>query len=117
MRLRRKFSGYKKRAIALRRDGNSYADIRAILGVAVPQSTLSEWLSDISMSAQEKEKLAFRLDEKLKIARARSIEVQQLARDKYREGIRQRVSNLPYFLKDKNIAKIALAMIYWCEGA
>ena len=31
--------------------------------------------------------------------------------------IKEKVSHLPSLLKNRDIAKVALAMLYWCEGA
>ncbi|HVN26746.1 MAG TPA: hypothetical protein VMT99_03820 [Candidatus Paceibacterota bacterium] len=116
MKLRQRFSEYKERAIALRREGNSYADIRAVLGVAIPRGTLSDWLSELELSDEERGKLAERLKKKLLIARAKSVISRRkigILRD---DEIRSRSSYLIDVAKNDDVAKISLAMIYWCEG-
>lgn len=117
MRLRKKFSEYKEQAIALRREGNSYADIRSAIGVNLPQSTLSEWLSNLTLSIDERVRLSQRQNEKLRIAREKASETHRLARQKRIEIIRCRVLHLSDLLQNKNIAKIVLAAMYWCEGS
>ena len=116
MRQRQRFSEYKERAIVLRRQGNSYADIRNIVGVPLPQSTLSEWLSGLELTEEERDKLAMRVEKKLKMAQAKSIEVRKALREGYLENIRHKIKYVPAALKNPKIAKIALAMLYWCEG-
>lgn len=48
----------KIRACDLRKKGKTYSEIRRILGIQVPQATLSYWLSDIVLHKKHKKRIA-----------------------------------------------------------
>lgn len=106
----------KKQAIALRRQGTSIVVIERTLRVA--RSTLSGWLKDVPLTSVQREKLTQGSLSGLTKARAASIKVK---RDQKRERIqlaaneaRQTLQQIP---ESANTLELALAMLYWGEGA
>ncbi|HVM77032.1 MAG TPA: hypothetical protein VMU07_02690, partial [Candidatus Paceibacterota bacterium] len=117
MKLRKKFSEYKERAIELRKEGNTYKDIRTSLNVPVSKSTLSTWFSDVLFSIEEKEKIAARCIERIRLGNKKALETKKIARDKYLQEIRKGLVPLGEYLNNSGVQKIVLIALYWCEGA
>lgn len=107
----------KKRVINLRKGGRTYSEILSILGVSIPKSTLSEWCKNVSLPLGFERRIRdynkFHLIKARKIALAKK----KIAREKYLNGIKKRNLHLSKLLKNKDIAKIALAMLYLGEGS
>lgn len=107
---------FKNRAIALRHEGKTYGDIRTILGVKIPKSTLSTWLSQTSLTDIEKKKMETRRRIKIHDGRMKALAVMRLQKAKKLQEMQNRYVHLKKLLEDGDIAKISLALLYWCEG-
>lgn len=114
---KRQYAKFKDAAIALRRQGRTYADIRNDLNLNISQGTLCLWLQHVPLSTEERRTLKDRADEKLAVAREKAMATNQNKRRMHLGQIKEKVAHLPDLLKKGDVAKIALAMLYWCEGA
>ncbi len=100
----------------LRRKGFSFLDIQNRLGIKIPKSTLSYWLKDIVLppAAQLKIKEAQRRG--LIKARRGAISEKNRKRASRLAGIENTYRDLPPLLARNDVAMIALALLYLCEG-
>src|SRR5258708_4648688 len=111
--MRSSYRLYREKAMSLRRKGKTYGEIRSILQAAIPKSTLSLWCGDILLSKVQSARIEKMVHNNA--GRARSI---RMSRHRtYLASISARVAHLGNVLRDKNVAKIALAMLYLGEGA
>jgi len=105
----------KEAAIELRKRGKSIRDIENILNA--PRSTLSGWLRDIELSAQQKNRLHNKWLNALAKARLKAVMVNRARQFKKIENIRQYakrfISNLAI---NKTIGKVIFATFYLAEG-
>lgn len=105
----------KTRACDLRKKGKTYSEIRRILGIQVPQATLSYWLSDIALRKKHKKRIA--LINSRNLANGREIRIKQrkelrkrdlcTLKDEFREPIRTLTIQQ---------RKLLLAIFYLGEG-
>jgi hypothetical protein len=107
----------KEKVIKLRRKSKTYLEIPKILKVPIPKSTLSYWCHNISLPLGYQRRIQdynkFNLDKARKIALA----INKIKRGKYLQLIANRNVHLKTALKNKDTAKIALAMLYLGEGS
>ncbi len=115
--MRSSFGTFKQRAVILRKAGKTYGEIRKIIGKEIPKSTLSLWLSKTHLSFVQRSKLNKSAEENMKRGRRIAFATKQLQREKYFEVIRKRIMHLRGVIRNKNVAKIALAMLYLGEGS
>lgn len=108
---------YKDRAIALRRAGKTYTEIQKLINPKLPSSTLSDWFKNSIFSPEEKERIAVNGKERIRNGYLKALVAQEAKRKIYFEEIRDRLGPLNNLLEDPHIAKLALLMLYWCEGA
>ena len=106
----------RKSVIALRAKGKTYREICTRLHLSIPQSTLSYWCKDITLNLQAKRRLQDRLETHLRDQRIIALQANLIRRNKYLYDVEQRVVHIGSNLKNKKIAKIILAALYWCEG-
>ncbi len=107
----------KTKIIALRKSGKTYTEIRKIVGVDLPKSTLSDWCSNILLSSKQRQRLECLSKRGMGKGRAIALAVNKRKREGYIQSVRDRVSHLLIKLKDRNVSKIALAMLYLGEGS
>lgn len=111
------YHGIKEKVRELRQAGKMYSEIRQILNLQLPKSTLCTWCKGIILDA----KAQARIDEKVKntLIESRIKAWASLAnkRKKYIENIFGTNKKLANKLKDNEVAKIALAMLYLGEGS
>lgn len=110
-------SEIRKQAESLRRDGKTYGEIRATLGLPIPKSTLSDWCKTIELSGLEQVRLEANKLRNEERGRFIAHAITRKHRQEYLASVQQRVAHLPELLKDKNVAKIALGMLYLGEGS
>ena len=107
----------KEKAIRLRKQGKTYLEIQRTLGVRISKSTLSYWCRNIPLPLGYQRKVReynkFNLNKARKIALA----VNKEKREKYLKSVAKRNVHLRGILKNRDVAKIALAMLYLGEGA
>ncbi|KKW42667.1 MAG: hypothetical protein UY92_C0004G0003 [Candidatus Magasanikbacteria bacterium GW2011_GWA2_56_11] len=107
----------KAKALQLRSEGKTFTEITQKLGVSLPRSTLSYWCSGVCLSSRGEERIGQLIRKQLKKARIRSVEVR---RQRQRETVAMLFTNnlhLGKILADRDVAKIALAMLYLGEGS
>lgn len=106
----------KPKAIRLRRSGKTYGEIQKALRKPIPKSTLSHWFRDIHLTELQQNRISRKALVSLQRAQAKARLVNKASRERYIQGVRDRVSHLPNELRRKDSAKIALAMLYLGEG-
>lgn len=107
----------REKAIALRKKGKTFSEINKILGIDIPQGTLSYWLKSINLSDKQKKRISVIVLKNIKRGRASALKVNKLRRQEYLDSVAKRVNHLGVLVCDKNVAKIALAMLYLGEGS
>jgi len=108
----------REKAIILRKKGKSYSEIQTILNLKIPKSTLSYWLKDVTLNKNQKKRIERLIENGGRKGRLKSIKVKEIRKEENIKIIRNRVKGLPLLInEDKDIAKIALAMLYLGEGS
>src|SRR3989344_4941446 len=115
--MRSRYRHLKPRIITLRKSGKTYFEISKIIGINIPKSTLSDWCSSIALSHKQQRRVDRLMMDGTNRGRAIALAVNKLKRENYIQAVKDRVSHLPEKLKDGNISKIALAMLYLGEGS
>lgn len=99
----------RERAIALRKEGRSYREIRDALGVS--KSSLSLWLRDVVLTDEQHERLEA-LQHQGRTRAARTIQAKRLARRAATIGeSRAQITSLA-----ESELFVAGVVAYWCEG-
>src|SRR3989344_2943912 len=107
----------KEKVIALRRSGKTYGEIQSILGKYLPKSTLSYWCRDIPISKDHRKRIKKLILANIQKGRAIALVTNKIRRIKYLQLIEKENKHLASVLENnKDIAKIALAMLYLGEG-
>lgn len=105
-------------AIALRKQGKTYAEICSVLGTHIPKSTLSYWLRHIELSSSERERIRQLSLVRLEQSRMASLETKRRIRVERESRIHERNLHLYELMQtDRYAQKIALAMLYLGEGS
>lgn len=110
-------SELRAKAIRLRKRGKTFSEIIKILRITIPQSTLSFWFKNISLSTKQKKRINRKVLASIKKGRIVAQETNRLKRQKYLNSVDERVKHLKQMINNKNVAKIALAMLYLGEGS
>lgn len=108
--------GLKQKVIELRKEGKTYAEICSCLNIAVPKGTLSYWCNGVPLPKNHDQKIKKLNELNLIKARACAVETAKKTRQKQIENIRIENGHLLKKIKDVDVAKIALAMLYLGEG-
>jgi hypothetical protein len=115
--MKSKFYFLKFKVIKLRKSGKTYGEIIKLIKQDIPKSTLSNWCSSVYLSSNQKK----RIDKKIKDNCLKGMEVARIInrskREKYLKSIANRNKYLVKIFKDRDVGKIALAMLYLGEGA
>lgn len=106
----------KKKAIHLRKQGKTYQEIVTVLSKAIPKGTMSGWFRGLQLSHSAKLRLEKRFQKHLNRARVAAKAVNEGLRQEYLGGIRRRNEWVRSSIREKETAKIALAMLYLGEG-
>ena len=107
----------KPKAVRLRKTGKTYGEIRKILGKSVAKSTLSHWLRDLVLTEIQQRKLEGRVASKIARAQIKGWAASKKKRQQYIKLLVTRNRYLLPLTKKRDVAKIALAMLYLGEGA
>ena len=106
----------KSEAIKMRENGTSIREVEKLL--KIPRSTLSGWFKDIKLTKEQKDKLDKNLRASLSNARKKAVLWHNLQKEKRLQVAKNKaikiLENINF--KDKNILKLALAMLYLGEG-
>jgi len=113
----KRWGNIKESAISLYKKGKTFSEIQELLGVHVPKSTMSVWLTHMPLSFSARQRLIkarLKHVEKARIIAHRSLKEKRI---KYLEGIFRRNVHLGKFLEKMEVAKIVLAVLYVTEGS
>jgi transcriptional regulator with XRE-family HTH domain len=100
----------RERAVAMRKEGRSYREIGEALGVS--KSTLSDWLKDVVLTHEQRERLAL-LQEQGRTRAARTNRAARVARQAVAfEGARAQIPNVA-----ESELFVAGVVAYWAEGS
>lgn len=98
----------------LRSFGKTYGEIREFLRKTIPKSTLSEWCKKVKLPKNYAQRI-YRLNVKnLSKGRSVAVEINKIKREEFFNKIRELNIPIAEKIKDKETAKIALAML--CLG-
>jgi len=106
----------KQKVLNLRRKGKTYQEIIRSLKFSVPKSTLSYWCRSAPLPNGYNRKVREYNLSNLGKARKIALRIQKKKRKDYLESLRGRNTHLARLIKDPNVAKIALAVLYLGEG-
>jgi hypothetical protein len=114
----RSYIQYKERAISLRSGGKTYSEIKDILGIFIPKSTLSNWCQSAVLPKWYMKKVESlnkkNLSKALRIARASN----EIKRDALLNDIRLRnIEILNTICFEKDILRMILSVLHFAEGA
>lgn len=107
----------RNRAVQLRKEGYTYAEIKRSLNTDIPKSTLSYWCRGIIMNKIQQNRIGVLRLKNIKLAQEKAHVVHKLNRNHYLKSLELRNTHLKKFLKNNEIAKLLLAMLYLGEGA
>ncbi len=106
----------KERAKEFRSEGMTYAEINKRLGVIVPKGTLNYWCRNIQLGHRYNQKLREINRVNLQKARDKAAQVNRIRRREYLESLLTSNRHLAETIRNKDVAKIALAVLYLGEG-
>lgn len=115
--MRSRYYIFKTKAIVLRKTGKTYGEIKKIIGKPIPKSTLSYWFRNIVLPNMYWERMNKKIIKNIEKGRAKALVVNRMKRERYIEEVKDRVKHLSARLKEKDVAKIALAMLFLGEGS
>ena len=105
-----------KKVITLRTHGKTYSEIQKKLKVFIPKSTLSYWCRNVPLPLDYQRRIQdynkFNLNKARKIALA----VNKIKREEHLQSIANRNRHLSGILKNQDVAKVALSILYLGEG-
>ncbi len=101
----------------LRGQSKTYTEIKKILKTNIPQGTLSYWCKGIILPPFYYKKIELLNKKNREKGRKIAIMVNRIKREKYIREVRNRVKHLSVKLREKDTAKIALAMLFLGEGS
>jgi hypothetical protein len=107
----------KEKVKKFRKKGKTYSEIQKSLGIAIPKSTLSYWCSNIKLPKEYQDRIQKIILKNAHKGRATALIVNRIKREKYLKSVADRNKHLARLLENKDIAKIALAMLYLGEGS
>lgn len=107
----------KIQARKLRSEGFSYGAIVKRLRIKIPKATLAHWLKGVTLTQEQEIEFKGRMLEHLVKARVRSVEARRNKILENKKFLEKKNSNLTSLLKDPNIAKITLGILYLAEGS
>jgi hypothetical protein len=106
----------KKRVVAMRARGKTYAEIRSAVGINIPKSSLSYWCKKVVLPAQYQNRAMNIMRKKLQKNRQLAIEANRRKYLQRIENIEQKFQHLDKILNHHDISLIILATLYLGEG-
>ena len=95
----------------------TYAEIQQTLKMKIPKSSLSLWCRNVKLPDDYKDKMVGQNLISLKKARDLAVIAKRNLKEDNLKNIQKKNSHLGNFLKNPEVGKIILAMIYVCEGS
>jgi len=106
----------KKQVRVLRSDGRTYSEIKNILGISIPKSTLSDWCRNVKLPDWYNKKIKQLNKKSLNKAQKIAWASNRKKREDFLKSIKSEAINIISRLDESNL-KIILAMLYLGEGA
>lgn len=103
-------------AVALRKSGKTYSQIRQSLSVNVPKGTLSYWLHDIHISPMGQKRRKKIIDTQLRSARKKALQKKRDMREDYFRALKEHNMHLLHTMRDKGVLMLLLSTLYIAEG-
>lgn len=107
----------KEKAKNLRKKGKTYQEIQGELCLKLPKSTLSYWCKDISLPNGYGDRIDAYNKFNLEKAREIAYAIHREKRNEYLKSVINRNKHLEFILRNKDVAKITLAILYLGEGS
>jgi len=107
----------KIKAVKLRRQGKTYTEIQGALKTSIPKSTLSNWCKDVRLPKAYQDRIQRIICDNAERGREIALIVNRINREKYLKSVADRNKHLKSIFRDKDVGKIALAMLYLGEGS
>ncbi len=107
----------RQEAKRLRAKGLTYREIISSLGISIPRSTLSYWFREVHLALEYQERIKKIVLENGKKARQKAWASHVIKRQNLVEKIRGEHAHFTHVFKNRDVAKIALTMLYLGEGA
>ena len=106
----------KQKAQSLRKNGWSLGEIS--LKLHIPKNTLSGWVKDIRLSAQQEKRIREKISACAAIGRPLAVAANRIKIETWKEGIRQKVRHFGrYAYSNAEMKKLICGLLYLCEGA
>ena len=106
----------KQKVIKFRKQGKTYGEIQRSLGLSIPKSTLSYWCNNVKLPKEYQIRIQKIVSDNAQKGRKVALIVNRIKREKYLKSITDNNKYLKTVLKNKDVSKIALAMLYLGEG-
>ncbi|PIR70499.1 MAG: hypothetical protein COU46_01170 [Candidatus Niyogibacteria bacterium CG10_big_fil_rev_8_21_14_0_10_42_19] len=107
----------KEKARKLRSYGKTYSEIIRDLGLSIPKSTLSSWCNDVVLPVWYQEKVNRLNAKNFTKAQKTAWASNKIKRERFLSDLIQKNDHLYKKIKDKDILKMLLAMLYLGEGS
>lgn len=105
-----------KSARLLRSKGKTYSEIMTALGIKVPKSTISNWCSGVKLPSWYQEKIDRINNKNFNKAQKMAWVSNKIKRERFVNEITKNVSEITKKIKDKDILKVILSVLYLGEG-
>lgn len=115
--MRSRHADLKASIITLREQGKSYGEIRRTLKIDIPKSTLSYWCNKVLLTDIQQRRVQELVAAGAQKGRTIALLMNEERRALCLQEIERRNKHLAGLLFDKDVAKIALAVLYLGEGA
>ncbi len=106
----------KLEVIRLRKQGKTYSEITKEVGRDIPKGTLSYWCHGLNLPLKARMRLTAAAKRSTQKARILALEANRGKREKYLKSVIDRNIHLAKVARDKDTAKLMLAMLYLGEG-
>jgi len=107
----------KEWVVNLRMQGRTYSEIRTMTHINFPKGTLSTWFQAMHFDVATKRKIYVHSRERVLMGVRKAAAIKEAKRVMFLEKACRDNEKLKVLLEDKDVAKIALMMLYWCEGS
>ncbi len=101
----------------LRVGGKTYSEIKSFLGLQIPKSTLSSWCKNVALPSWYEDRIKELNLKSFRRAQQLALVSNKLKLEKRKKDLERDNKDLVKYLKDKNILKIILAVLYLGEGS
>ncbi|MBI5413259.1 hypothetical protein HZA42_02830 [Candidatus Peregrinibacteria bacterium] len=106
----------KTAALKLRSEGKTYNEIKQILGINLPKSTLSYWCKHVDLPTWYEDKVKQFNNQNITKAQKMAWYVHKRNREKFSDDLIRKNSHLNKKAKDTDVLKMLLAFLYLGEG-